>query len=110
MRSVREPGASRTKPGSIGALVVAYYRSPQFRSLKASTQTTRRNIIERFREEHGELPVAKLSRKHLVTFMGAKAGTPQAANNWLKVVKLLLDLAVDLGDDRGEPGHRRPAV
>jgi hypothetical protein len=40
-------GASRTIAGSINALVVSYYRSPDFKSLKASTRTMRRNIIER---------------------------------------------------------------
>jgi hypothetical protein len=45
-------GAKRTVPGSVNALIVSYYRSPEFRGLKASTQTMRRNIIERFRVEH----------------------------------------------------------
>src|SRR4051794_7923573 len=45
-------GASKTKPGTIGALVVAYYNSGQFQGLPAdSTKTTYRGIIERFRAE-----------------------------------------------------------
>ena len=44
-------GASRTVPGSFNALCVSYYRSPEFRGLKASTQTVRRNVIERFRND-----------------------------------------------------------
>lgn len=49
-------GAGRTLPGSVNALVVSYYRSPEFRGLKASTQKARRWIIERFRNEHGDKP------------------------------------------------------
>ena len=42
-------GAERTKPGSFDALCVSYFRSPDFRGLRPSTQTARRNIIEPFR-------------------------------------------------------------
>jgi hypothetical protein len=46
-------GEARTRPGSFNALVVSYYRSPEFRGLKPSTQQSRRSIIERFRAAHG---------------------------------------------------------
>src|SRR5512132_1629339 len=57
-------GAKRTIPGSFDALCVSYYRSPEFRGLKASTQAVRRNVIERFRNEHGTKPIARLGRAH----------------------------------------------
>jgi len=90
-------GASRTLPGSINALVVSYYGSPDFRGLKASTATVRKNIIERFRREHGNKPVARLERKHIKDIIGVKSETPQAANHLLKVVRLLLNYAVEIG-------------
>jgi integrase len=90
-------GASRTVPGSINALVVSYYRSPEYRGLKPSTQAVRRNIIERFRGEHGNKPVARLERAHVRDIIGAKAQTPQAANNLLKALRVLLTYAVELG-------------
>jgi hypothetical protein len=89
-------GAARTIPGSFDALCVSYYRSPEFRGLKASTQTTRRNIIERFRKEHGRKPIARLERAHIKDIIGAKAETPEAANNLLKVLRVLLDYAVSI--------------
>jgi integrase len=90
-------GASRTLPGSVNALIVSYYGSPNFRGLKASTAAVRRNIIERFRSEHGSKPVARLERKHIKDIIGAKNNTPQAANNLLKVMRLLLNYAVEIG-------------
>jgi hypothetical protein len=60
-----EVGAAHTVPGSFNALCVAYYRSPEFRGLKASTQTVRRNVIERFRNEHGDKPLKGLKREHI---------------------------------------------
>lgn len=79
-------GAGRTIPGSFDALAVSYYRSPEFRGLKASTQKVRRYIIEAFRKEHGTKPIARLGRAHVKDIIGAKAETPQAANNLLKVL------------------------
>jgi integrase len=90
-------GAGRTVPGSVNALVVSYYRSPEFRGLKESTQKARRWIIERFRNEHGDKPIARLGRAHIKDIIGAKADTPEAANNLLKMLRVLLAYALDQG-------------
>ena len=92
-----EVGASRTIPGSFDALCVSYYRSPEFQRLKASTQAVRRNVIERFRDEHGKKPVPLLGRAHIKQIIGGKSETPEAANNLLKVLRVLLGHAVDIG-------------
>src|ERR1700737_1047766 len=96
-------GAERTKPGSFNALCVSYYRSPEFRGLKPSTQAVRRNIIERFRNEHGDKPLARLGSVHIREIIGTKAGTPEAANNLLKVLRVLLSYAVSLEMIRNNP-------
>jgi integrase len=90
-------GAARTIPGSFDALCVSYYRSPDFQGLKASTQGVRRNTIERFRVDHGTKPVSRLGRAHIKDIIGAKANTPEAANNLLKVLRVLLNHAVEIG-------------
>lgn len=89
-------GAERTKPGSFNALCVSYYRSPEFRGLKASTQTMRRNIIERLRLAHGHRPLKGLGRVHIKAIIGEKADTPEGANNLLKVLRILLAYAVSV--------------
>jgi integrase len=92
----QEVGASRTKAGSIDALCVSYYRSPEFRNLKDSTQAVRRNIIERFRNDYGRELLKGLRHRHIDQIVGAKSKTPEAANNLLKVLRVLLDYAVRL--------------
>jgi integrase len=92
----KEVGAARTKPGTINALAVAYYRSPDFLDLKESTQRVRRNILEKFRSQHGDKPVKGLARKHVGEIIGAMAKTPEAANNLLKVLRLILGYAISL--------------
>jgi integrase len=90
----KEIGSARTIPGSFDALCVSYYRAPEFRGLKDSTQAVRRNIIERFRALHGTKPLKGLRHKHISDIIGAKVDTPEAANNLLKVLRVLLDYAV----------------
>ncbi len=98
IKTVREAiGASRTKPGSVSALVVQYYRSPEFRSLRPSTRQTYRGIIERFRSEFGDYPVRGLKRAHISAIIGAMNDRPQAANNLLRLLKMLLNFSVEIG-------------
>jgi hypothetical protein len=85
-------GEKRTVAGTVNALIVSYFASPAFKDLKASTQAMRRNIIEAFRAEYGDLPVTGLTRRVLDGIMGAKANTRMAANNLMKVLRYLLDV------------------
>ena len=55
-------GIGRTKPGTVNALAVAYYQSPDFRSLADSTKDHRRRIIDKFRAKHGDKPLNGLRR------------------------------------------------
>jgi integrase len=89
-------GVERTTPGSFNALCVSYYRSPEFCGLKSTTQTKRRQTIERFRSEHGDKLIAKLGRVHIKAIIAAKANTPEGANNLLKVLRVLLNYAISI--------------
>jgi integrase len=95
-QEVANIGAERTIPGSFSALCVAYYRSADFHDLRPSTQRSRRNIIERFRTQHGDKPIARLTRAHLADIIGNMRQTPEAANNLLKVLRVMLNFAVGL--------------
>jgi integrase len=86
-------GAERTIAGSLDELIVSYYRLV-FPTLKPSTRAKRRPILERVRRDHGKKPVARLEHAHIASMIAAKADTPAAANNLLKVLRHLLDHAV----------------
>jgi integrase len=96
----------RTLPGSFSALCVSYYGSPEFRSLAAITQRVRRSMLERFRAEHGHRPLKDLQRAHVRSIIGAKADTPEAANNLLKTLRVLLNYAVEIGMIASNPALR----
>ena len=93
----RNVGASRVTPGSFDALIVSYYRSPEFTGLRESTQTTYRGILERFRQKLGKGLVRDLRRDHVKTLIGGMSEHPQAANRLLSLIKIMLNHALDNG-------------
>lgn len=98
-----EIGASRTRPGTVNDLVARYLRSTEFVSLATTSQATYRGIVERFRVEHGDKPIARLRREHVRDMMAKRADTPAAANNFLKTLRLLMALAIDVGMRGDDP-------
>jgi site-specific recombinase XerD len=88
-----EIGASRTVPGTINALVVAYYKSSEWQGLSEETRKTRRPIIERFRMQHGDKRVALLRQEHIQKML-ASIGKPTAKRHWLKAIRGLMRIAV----------------
>lgn len=90
-----EIGASRTLPGSFSAVVVAYYASADFKALAPVTQSTYRNIIDRFRETGGKLPADKITSAHVKKWIDNRADRPAAANTFLKVLRAVMRFAAD---------------
>ena len=81
--------------GSIDALIVSYYKLV-FPTLKESSQSDRRYILERFRGEHGTKPVRLLKREHTAAIISARSNTPSAANNLLKTLHTLFEHAITI--------------
>lgn len=98
-----EIAQDRSAPGSFTALIASYYRSADYRALSDSTKATYRGIIERFRVAHGHRIVKEMERQHVQKIIGAKAETPAAANNLLRMIRMLMRHAVDLGWRRDDP-------
>lgn len=90
-----EIGKARTKAGSMAALVVSYYGSPEFLGTASSTQSTYRGICEKIRNDHGDKLVRDLRRQHVKAMLGKMSATPAAANNYLKILRVLMRHALD---------------
>jgi hypothetical protein len=74
-------GVNRTKPGTVNAAVVGYYRSLAFRELAPATQTDRRNILEHFRGEpynFGNNQIATLTSQFIVKLLNQRTATQRA--------------------------------
>jgi integrase len=96
-------GASRAKVGTVAATVGMMLASVAFADLADGTQRLRRNILERFREAHGDKRIAAIERKHVQALVDAKAATPSAARNFLAVVRSLMQFAIEAGIRADDP-------
>jgi integrase/recombinase XerD len=88
-----EIGANRTVPGTIDALIVHYFKSDAFtKALAPETQRMRRNILDRFRSDHGDKRAAMLQSRHVVSLI--KDRPVHAQRNWLKTLRGLMLFAI----------------
>ena len=58
-----EIAATRTRAGSINAMIIGYLGSTQFGRLAPTSQEQYRRILEGLRREYGDLGIATLQRK-----------------------------------------------
>jgi integrase len=84
-------GIKRSKPGSVAAAVAAYLTSSNFTSKAPGTQNARRAILNRFRDQHGDLPIT-MPAKFINAVLGKK--TPHAQRNWFKAIRGLFQFCV----------------
>jgi integrase len=106
-----EVGRKRSNPGSVAAAVAGYFASASFASgLAPSTRNTRRRILERFREQHGDKRIAALGQAHVERMVEARTATPGAALNFLVSLRALMRHAVTVGLRADDPtvGVRAP--
>jgi len=108
--------AAHTVAGTVNALVVAYLdpqSSSPFKTGAAETQRTRRNILENFREAHGDKPLYRtdnrghqtmlLTREHMQRIINEKASTPFAQRNFLNTLRAMFKWAVKEGRIPDDP-------
>ena len=104
MNSAPEPiGASRTQPGTVNAVVIAYFQNQLWtENLAPGTQAIRRPILERFREDHGDKRIAKLGAAHIAAMLD-KRPTYHAKRNWLRAVRGLMAFCVEARHIAADP-------
>jgi integrase len=105
-------GEKRNPAGTVAATVGLYLKSTDFANLAAETQRNRRNILEKFREEHGSKSIATIERNHVQAMVTAKGGTPSAACNFLKTFRAMIVFAIAAGMRTDDPtiGVKRPKI
>ena len=93
--------------GSFGRLVNDYLESGEFRKkLKPRTQAEYRRVSETLAARHGDKPVRLLEKRHIRKIRDEKADTPGAANTILRMLKILLNFAVEDGLINGSPAAK----
>src|SRR5262249_37715992 len=102
-------GLRQIRPGTFNALAVSYFGSAAFRRLAPTTQASYRGFIDRLCEGDGDKPVAGLQRKHIVIMMDRRT-QPVAANALLKMLRVLMKHAVDIGFRQNNPARDVSAI
>lgn len=87
----RKIGEDRVEPGTFNALIAEYYETSKYGDLADITKRTYRNVLERFREGFGDMPVKSMTPKRLDEFL---ENTPKNVETVRKVLRLILKLAV----------------
>jgi integrase len=112
-----EIGVVRSVPGTVNAIVAAYLDcSPSatspFKALAAETQRTRRHILDKFRERHGDKRIFRvergkrvmlLTREHVQKIVNEKTATPFAQRNFLNTLRALFRWATSEGRVPDDP-------
>ena len=103
-------GVNTARPGTMRALALSYFVSPEFRTLRLSTQRAYRGTIERLCAEHGDKRAADLRREHVVRLMAARAEHPGAANGLRMALRVMMKHAIDIGLRADDPTREVKAV
>jgi hypothetical protein len=100
--------AGRGGRGTFDQLVRDYFGSPDFLRIAPQTQTQYRGMIERFlaADNVGHRQVHEMTRQHVQAIIARRAGTPAAANNLLKRIRMLMHFAIDNGWLKDDPTIR----
>jgi integrase len=98
-----EVAATRTRAGSVGAMVAGYIGSAAFHSLAPISQRQYRRIFDGLRREHGDRSIVTLERRHVIRMLDTKAGTPGAARDFLCCLRLLVRYAINIGVRQDDP-------
>jgi integrase len=94
--AVRSGRNSKPIKTTWNALIVDYYRSPEYLSKAPGTKANYRRHCEAIREKNGDKDVRRFRRKHAIAARDSLAGTWSKANERLAVLSILLKRAVDL--------------
>ena len=99
-KPIAHVGASRTKPGTIDALVVKYLDHAAFKGLADTTQATRRRILDHFRNfktpsgrRYGDARFSTMIEDDIYPVLKGKPPTVQ--RDWMKAIRHLIAFAIE---------------
>jgi enterobacteria phage integrase len=110
---VKQHHMPRAKPYTIAALIESYLKSPRYVSLRETTKSGYASRIETLRSAHGHRDVRGLKRERInVVILLPYASRPGAALSILKMLRILIHHAIDIGWLQNDPsiGIKRPKI
>lgn len=92
---MRGPYKARPAPGTWADLIQQFKLSQRYRDWAPNTRRKNDPVLQDFMAENGRQQVSTIRRSDVLAMRDSMGDTPAAANNWLKVIRVLLDFAVD---------------
>lgn len=96
----------KAKPGSIDALVIAYKKAPEYRQRSKRTKEDYARYLDGIRDTWGDEQASSIKRKHVFALRDKFQDTPAVANAYVRVLRLLMQFAVDRGWRNDNPATR----
>jgi len=98
-------------PGTVGALIASYMKSPAYIRLRETTKKGYASRIELLRTRHGHRSVSGLTRERIEKgILQAYSDRPGAALSILKMLRILVRHAMGLDDTNPLKLHRDPSA
>jgi len=91
------PAQQGAAPGSLDALIAAFYKSAEFQQLKPRTREDYRSYLEPMRSKYGHAPAASMTSNFVYDWRDKMQATPAKANNAVKTLRRLFSWAVKRG-------------
>ncbi|MBS1081403.1 site-specific integrase [Gluconobacter kondonii] len=98
--------AAGLNPGTIGALIVDYLASEEYRNLSPKTRNLYRGYLDRMREDWGMHPARAISRQDILAIRERLSQTPRKADQILSLLQKILGRAKDIGLIESNPAER----
>jgi len=92
-----EPGAARTKPGTVDALIAKYKSSIEFIRARPNSQAQYQRMLDKLGAVFGNSLIAKFQRRHMQDLLDAEAETPTIAKRLLSMMRNLTRIALNEG-------------
>ncbi len=100
----------RVSSRTFDALISSYRASPRYRHLKPRTALDYDKYLDFFRSRMGAANPTKMKRKDVIRLRDTNATKPYFANYSLRVLRVLMELCVDLGWRDDNPAKGVPEI
>jgi integrase len=98
--------APAVRAGSLDALIVAYRKAPEFRTLAPRTRADYEKQLTLIGDTLGRFAVASIQRKHVIELRDTYQETPRKADYVVQVLSLLFSFACERGLRNDNPALR----
>ncbi|KZL10664.1 hypothetical protein PsAD26_03028 [Pseudovibrio sp. Ad26] len=99
------PPKKKREENTLGWLIDQYLSSPEFSSLKESTQAVKTSFLNNIAKESGHHPLEAIDASTIQGGRDKRASTPGAANNFLKHMSAMYKWAIS---DKNIPITKNP--